>query len=337
LRSLRERFVSLGYTDEGVREALATSPASENTERLADLWAEGYERRRKSTEIGSAAEALVQLFLLEGTLSMSACHALLGPRPTAALVDAGILTSEGSWVAAEVVLVPWRGLWLLADAFAHRLARDAVFIPDTSSYAVSALLPPGRGKRAVDVGTGCGILALEQADSFEQVIAVDVNPRSVAFARFNAVVNDRPLVVERGTPDALGPASPFVGDVDLITFVLPFVFSEMDGAESTALVSPHGAALLEQTYRTVDAILADGGTALLWHQVPLRPDGCFERMLVQWGIIPRNRIVLNLAAMSEELELGVAVVRRSCAADDLAIRRVDRNASGRLTWADLAA
>ena len=60
LRSLRERFVSLGYTDEGVREALATSPASENTERLADLWAEGYERRRKSTEIGSAAEALVQ-------------------------------------------------------------------------------------------------------------------------------------------------------------------------------------------------------------------------------------------------------------------------------------
>jgi SAM-dependent methyltransferase len=335
LRGLRGRLRSLGYTDEGVRAVLATPAGVENTERLEALRESSPGPRQPRRQFESAAEALTHLFLLEGTLPMSQVRGLLGRRPTAALLDAGLLNAEGSRVSADVLLLPWKGLWLLTDAHAHRLARDAVFIPDASTYALSALLPPAGGRRAVDVGTGCGLLALQQAESFEAVTALDVNPRAVAFARFNAAVNRRALVVERCDADPFRSAPVTLGDADVITFVMPFVCSDFDGAESIALAAADGPALLEATYRGVEATLGERGAALLWHQVPRRPAEGFARALEGWGIVPRNHVLLDLAAMSDDLDLGAAVVRRGPHDTRAPIVRIDRNATGRPTLAEL--
>ena len=43
--------------------------------------------------------------------------------------------------------------------------------------------------RVLDLGTGCGIVALLAASHSEQVCAVDLNPRAVSFALFNSRLN----------------------------------------------------------------------------------------------------------------------------------------------------
>ncbi len=56
---------------------------------------------------------------------------------------------------------------------------------DTREMARLALLQPGR--RALDLGTGTGYVAIELASAGWLVDAVDVNPRAVATARANAM------------------------------------------------------------------------------------------------------------------------------------------------------
>ena len=343
VRELRSVLFSHGYTDAAVHTCLGAAAGAENTERLEDLWAAGRDQEVRRDRFASATDALVHLWLVEGALPLSSCVRLLGAKPATALLDAGLLSCDGDWVSARTLLVPWRGLWLLTDRYTHRNTRDAVFVPDASSYALAALLPSPIDRRrmgdsrhavAVDVGTGCGILALAEAPLFDRVIALDVNPRAIAFARFNAAVNDRAVIVERCDRDPLHGTAPWSG-VDLLTFVMPFVYGHVDDEESVALVSDEGAELLERTYRAVDRALAATGTALLWHQVRRQPPLSFERALGRWGVLTRNHILLAVAEMSDELDLGVAVVRRTTGRPAPAILRLERTERLRPAWADL--
>ena len=47
-----------------------------------------------------------------------------------------------------------------------------------------------KGKIALDMASGSGAISLFLADKFEKVIASDINPKAVRYARFNAVLNN---------------------------------------------------------------------------------------------------------------------------------------------------
>ena len=57
------------------------------------------------------------------------------------------------------------------------------------SVTLAKLAVRRRVQKALDLGTGCGIQALLAAKHAERVVATDVNPRALAFARFNARLN----------------------------------------------------------------------------------------------------------------------------------------------------
>jgi SAM-dependent methyltransferase len=60
-----------------------------------------------------------------------------------------------------------------------------------STHALAQVaLPPRAGARTLDLGTGCGVHALLAARAGEVAIGTDLNPRAVAFARFNAALNE---------------------------------------------------------------------------------------------------------------------------------------------------
>jgi hypothetical protein len=60
--------------------------------------------------------------------------------------------------------------------------------PSTLTLARMTVRQPSRA--TLDLGTGCGLQALLAAPHSERVIAVELNPRAVAMARFNAALNN---------------------------------------------------------------------------------------------------------------------------------------------------
>jgi methylase of polypeptide subunit release factors len=86
-------------------------------------------------------------------------------------------------------VAPYEGLLVTSDIPGGPQAPDFVTGPSPSARRVDRLTIRRSVKRALDLGTGPGIQALRAASHAEEVVAVDVSERAVAFARFNAALN----------------------------------------------------------------------------------------------------------------------------------------------------
>ena len=158
-------------------------------------------------------------------------------------------------------LAPIGKILLASDGF----TRDADDPPDyVASYTPTArtcdlLTPRPRGGRALDVGTGSGIHALLAARHSKHVVAVDVNPRALAFTALNAALNGLQNLECR----AGSFFEPVEGETfDLIVCNAPFVVSPesrwayrdggLRGDDVTATVIREAAAhLAEDGYATL--------------------------------------------------------------------------------------
>src|SRR5581483_923772 len=109
-------------------------------------------------------------------------------------------------------------LWLLSDALAA--GRDAVMGPGGGTEHLARLIPQRFGGAALDLGCGAGSLALVAARAGAgRVVGVDINPRAIELARFNARLNG--LRADFRAGDGVGPVA---GEAfDLVVSQPPFV------------------------------------------------------------------------------------------------------------------
>lgn len=94
-----------------------------------------------------------------------------------------------------------------------------VYVPNDDTFLLADVverLPPGR---LLDIGTGCGFVALVAARCGHKVVATDVNPTAVALAKKNAAANGLGIDVRH--------ADLFTGldvrEFDAITFNPPYL------------------------------------------------------------------------------------------------------------------
>jgi len=142
---------------------------------------------------------------------------------------------------------------------------------------------PVTGKRAFDVGTGTGVLALVLARAGASVVATDVEPRAVACARENAARLGLADRVEVVTAD-LFPA----GSADLVVSNPPWLPGEAHTPLERAVYDP-GGAFLERLVLGLPARLAPGGEAWivlsdLAELLGLRPPGHLEALAARAGL-----------------------------------------------------
>ena len=146
------------------------------------------------------------------------------PAVAAALGKLGLVSREGGKLVPRGRIVPVDDVLLASDGF----TRDAEDPPDyVATYTPTArtcdlLTPRPRVRRALDVGTGSGIHALLAARHAKRVVAVDVNPRALAYTEVNAALNGLDNIeCRRGSF-----FEPVDGETyDLITCNAPFVVS----------------------------------------------------------------------------------------------------------------
>jgi release factor glutamine methyltransferase len=97
-----------------------------------------------------------------------------------------------------------------------------VYEPAEDTFLMAQNLSVRQGEKVLDMGTGCGILAVLAAEKTSEVVAVDVNPLAVACAKKNAKLNGVAAKVETflgNLFDAIEANEKF----DLILFNAPYL------------------------------------------------------------------------------------------------------------------
>lgn len=134
---------------------------------------------------------LVRLFLLGLDVDAAHARAALAPARLDDLVREGFLAAAGEgMVRSPIRISPFEGLLLVHDPeVVDDPPADIVTGLNSAARTLAALTPRPPARRALDVGTGCGIQALLAARHSEHVVATDVNPRALAFTALGAALN----------------------------------------------------------------------------------------------------------------------------------------------------
>lgn len=142
------------------------------------------------TEGDSVTAVLARLFFVSWPLEESRCRAVLPPSFLSAAFECGLLSLEAGEIFSSASLVPFRSSIIACDSCRTRAnLPDMVTGPSASTHLPARLAVGGNNETTLDLGTGSGALALEAARYSRAVIGTDINPRALAYAQFNAVLN----------------------------------------------------------------------------------------------------------------------------------------------------
>lgn len=97
-----------------------------------------------------------------------------------------------------------------------------VYEPAEDTFLLARSLAVKEGERVLDMGTGCGILAVLAAEKASKVVAVDINPHAVTCARTNAELNGVAAKIETRRGDLFN-AVEADAKFDMILFNAPYL------------------------------------------------------------------------------------------------------------------
>jgi hypothetical protein len=220
LAAFRGKLRVLGYSEDAITRRLGIEGPYALTNMGRELWP------RYVIPGNEPLSVLIRLFLLCLSEPEPLVREVLGGDDLELLRDLRLLSIDGpGHIRSPIGLYPVGPLLVATDWW-----REPKGGPNTSgnrvmplgrdSYGLARLIASSAGDAAVDLCTGSGVGALKAALRFDRVVGVDVNPRAINFARFNALLNDMDnCSFEQG--DLYGP----IGDrrFDTITANPPFV------------------------------------------------------------------------------------------------------------------
>ena len=205
-RFLREQ----GYTEERLSElGLAELPWNSLARQSVSAWLVMCDPR---------LELLIRAFYMGEAVQTSQAEKLFSKEILRDLLEIELLAHDGERLRPACMLTHFGELIIACDSRRRAetgAAADLVLgvNPTTRLLARCSILRPGT--KVLDLGTGCGTLALVAAPFAASVVGTDVNRRALNFAGFNAALNGLSnisfLYVDRFHPavlsgTGLGPA-----------------------------------------------------------------------------------------------------------------------------------
>ncbi len=154
-----------------------------------------------------------------------------------------------------------------------------VYEPSDDTYLLADHLTLKDGASVLDMGTGCGILAIRAAEKAKMVVAVDVNPHAIECAGLNARLNRVDGKVELRLGDLFQPFKPSER-FDLIIFNPPYLPTE-DGEgwlEKAWSGGKTGRTVIDRFLAEAPKYLGEHGRILLVQSTLSDPEETFDRM-----------------------------------------------------------
>lgn len=146
------------------------------------------------------------------------------------------------------------------------LVGEHVYEPAEDTFLIAEQMKVTEDDSVLDMGTGCGILAVLAAKKAKKVLAVDINPHAVECAKGNAETNGVNKKVEFRLGD-LFQAIKQNERFSLILFNSPYLPSEPDEEDSWIgkawAGGPNGRKIIDRFIAEAPHFLAEGGKILL--------------------------------------------------------------------------
>lgn len=221
---------------------------------------------------------LVRLFLLGTPVSHRDATRTLGHVSVRLLERARLVKAAHGLLVPSLRLTPWRGMLVAHDPDPPgELWGSHVAGPTPAADTLLDLVCVHDGS-VLDLGTGCGLIAVALADRVDRVVATDVNPAALEYAAVTAVLNDAVNVETRSG----SLFEPVAGDAfDWIVSNPPFVISpEID------LLFRHSEFGRDQMSKSIvrssAAHLRDGGLATVMVNWVQPRDATWADVLADW-------------------------------------------------------
>ena len=271
-----------GYTETAVRDRLGLAD-------ITDLKWKALPIYREERLAERDAQALtMELFFLQGAVPAGELDRFLSASSQAVLLRTGILAIDASGLArARASLFPAGDRLVFSDHAWHKLPhpgytivpRDLVMFVGSDSRWLARATVRRPVRAALDLCTGSGVQALLAASHSERVLAVDINPRAVRCARFNASISGA-ANLEVATGDLFEPVSA-TDRFDLITANPPFVSSPVDELMFRD-GGPSGEAIQQRIVAGLPRHLAPGGIAQIVTELGEREGEPIVQRVRQW-------------------------------------------------------
>jgi len=173
-----------GYSEDRLRQAVGTSSSLRHDPRRSEV-------ARQRLASGNALHTLIKAFCLGLSVPRNELTHAVG----AATVDYLVRLALVSW--EQDTLIPLIAIDAAQDLLiAHDPARrgeplmgDHVIGLGPAPRTLAALTVRLKAGRVLDLGTGSGIHALLALNHCDEAVATDINPRALAYTRFNAALN----------------------------------------------------------------------------------------------------------------------------------------------------
>jgi len=246
----------------------------------------------------TALDSLIKLFMLSQWIGEAEINRLFDRSVLKTAMDVGLLGRDEEGFFAHADLFPCCGKFFATD---HRFT--SIFLPrhvyplGLDSYMLARGMIREPAKYTLDLCTGSGVQAILASEFSERVVGVDLNPRSVNFGRFNALLNQVENVrFLRG--NLYNPVKD--EKFDRIFANPPFVPSPKqslyfrDGKQS-------GEAILEKIIAGIPKHLEDNSYAQVVSLLVFKKDEKYVDKIRQWlGSIPMH--ILAVANRYKEVE-----------------------------------
>jgi methylase of polypeptide subunit release factors len=185
IAELRHVLARIGYTGEAIRGTLGDDAYQGRT------WDVPVHVRRLQS--GTPLETAIKLLFLGLPVQRAEVDRAFAPVTGDELQRLGLVEGGDTPLLATVRVVPHAELLLAGNRYPDErpggTPADYVATVTAPSAILATLTARDNVRTALDVGTGSGIQAIWAARHCERVVAVDINPRAINLAAFNARLN----------------------------------------------------------------------------------------------------------------------------------------------------
>ena len=146
----------------------------------------------RRTEAKTALNTLLRWFLVGVAVEKDHAAATIEPGELNDLLQCGLVQEAEGGFRSPVLVSPYKGFLLAADRLTELESGEnpeAVLMVNRTTWRLGQFMLHEPVSTTLDLGAGCGALALLASRHSKEVVATDLNPRAVQFARFNAALN----------------------------------------------------------------------------------------------------------------------------------------------------